>query len=128
MKKRLLFLAAFAAAILLLASCEQAGGVSTSDEDTSSSPACGKSDGPGCLVALPGEDTVSSQDTDDLSDTTPPDEPKPAVNYDGVYCPNKGCTLVPTSIEMEDAWDRWDCVPEVTTGMKTAGIPQLCGL
>lgn len=128
-------LAALACAILgalpILASCEADDPPGPTTDDNF--PLCegNKSDDPSCPVALPGEDaspTDAEAEQGSQPDTAPSEPQKPAVDYTGQYCPNKGCTLIPsTASQAEDAWDRWDCVPDGTTAMPTAGIPQLCG-
>lgn len=130
MKTRLLFLAALAATTVLFARCE--GDTVGEPSPTPDDPACQgeKADDPSCQSSplTSSNDAVSS--SPDTTQPEPSDEPqKPAKDYKGVYCPNMGCVLMPsTASQAEDAWDRWDCVPNGTTAMKTEWVQDACGL
>ena len=109
--KWLLFLAAFAVAPVLFAGCE--GDTVGEPSPTPDDPAClgEKADDPSCQSApltVGGEDAVSSTDTTP-PDTDPPEPATPAVDYGGKYCPDYGCVLVPTTIDLPDSWNRWQC-------------------
>jgi hypothetical protein len=132
MKTRLLFLAAFAATLVLFAGCE--GDTVGEPSPTTDDPAClgEKADDPSCQTSP----LISSDTTVSSPDTTPPDADPPepvttSVDYEGVYCPGAGCTLTKSTIGP----DRWACgeppdypPPVAFTGTKTEYIPATCGL
>lgn len=127
-------LAALACAILgatLLVSCESDSPPGPTTDDNF--PLCegNKSDDPSCPVVIPDDPDFKGEQPD-----TAPSEPQvPAVDYEGQYCPNKGCVLVPTTIDLPDSWNRWQCgeppdgsPPLAFTATETSYIPTACGL
>ena len=112
MKTRLLFLAAFAAALTLLASCESDTPPGPTGDEF---PLCegNKSDDPSCHVALPGEDAVSSTDTEGSQPDTEQPAPFPTCSKAELPYPTGmwiKCDSAPRcQIEWHDDLE-WGCV------------------